>query len=224
MNSNSIFPVAEHFVSINGEGQAVGELALFIRFSGCNLECSYCDTKWANLPDVHVELLSADDICKLALSCNIHNITLTGGEPLLQKNISVLINELGKLGFRVEIETNGSISLNEFCKSEFRPSFTMDYKLPSSLMEKYMCTDNFSLLNMNDTVKFVCGDLSDLERALQIIEEFTLTEKCKVYLSPVFRKIQPSDMVEFMKKHKMNGVKLQLQLHKFIWEPNAKGV
>ncbi len=224
MNSNLIFPVAEHFVSINGEGQAVGELALFIRFSGCNLECSYCDTKWANLPDVHVELLSADDICKLALSCNIHNITLTGGEPLLQKNISVLINELGKLGFRVEIETNGSISLNEFCKSEFRPSFTMDYKLPSSLMEKYMCTDNFSLLNMNDTVKFVCGDLSDLERALQIIEEFTLTEKCKVYLSPVFSKIQPSDMVEFMKKHKMNGVKLQLQLHKFIWEPNAKGV
>lgn len=224
MNSNSIFPVAEHFVSINGEGQAVGELALFIRFSGCNLECSYCDTKWANLPDVHVELLSADDICKLALSCNIHNITLTGGEPLLQKNISVLINELGKLGFRVEIETNGSISLNEFCKSEFRPSFTMDYKLPSSLMEKYMCTDNFNLLNMNDTVKFVCGDLSDLERALQIIEEFTLTEKCKVYLSPVFSKIQPSDMVEFMKKHKMNGVKLQLQLHKFIWEPNAKGV
>lgn len=224
MNSNSIFPVAEHFVSINGEGQAVGELALFIRFSGCNLECSYCDTKWANLPDVHVELLSADDICKLALSCNIHNITLTGGEPLLQKNISVLINELGKLGFRVEIETNGSISLNEFCKSEFRPSFTMDYKLPSSLMEKYMCNDNFNLLNMNDTVKFVCGDLSDLERALQIIEEFTLTEKCKVYLSPVFSKIQPSDMVEFMKKHKMNGVKLQLQLHKFIWEPNAKGV
>lgn len=224
MNSNLIFPVAEHFVSINGEGQAVGELALFIRFSGCNLECSYCDTKWANLPDVHVELLSADDICKLALSCNIHNITLTGGEPLLQKNISVLINELGKLGFRVEIETNGSISLNEFCKSEFRPSFTMDYKLPSSLMEKYMCTDNFNLLNMNDTVKFVCGDLSDLERALQIIEEFTLTEKCKVYLSPVFSKIQPSDMVEFMKKHKMNGVKLQLQLHKFIWEPNAKGV
>lgn len=224
MNSNLIFPVAEHFVSINGEGQAVGELALFIRFSGCNLECSYCDTKWANLPDVHVELLSADDICKLALSCNIHNITLTGGEPLLQKNISVLINELGKLGFRVEIETNGSISLNEFCKSEFRPSFTMDYKLPSSLMEKYMCNDNFNLLNMNDTVKFVCGDLSDLERALQIIEEFTLTEKCKVYLSPVFSKIQPSDMVEFMKKHKMNGVKLQLQLHKFIWEPNAKGV
>lgn len=224
MNSNLIFPVAEHFVSINGEGQAVGELALFIRFSGCNLECSYCDTKWANLPDVHVELLSADDICKLALSCNIHNITLTGGEPLLQKNISVLINELGKLGFRVEIETNGSISLNEFCKSEFRPSFTMDYKLPSSLMEKYMCTDNFNLLNMNDTVKFVCGDLSDLERALQIIEEFTLTEKCKVYLSPVFSKIQPSDMVEFMKKHIMNGVKLQLQLHKFIWEPNAKGV
>lgn len=224
MNSNSIFPVAEHFVSINGEGQAVGELALFIRFSGCNLECSYCDTKWANLPDVHVELLSADDLCKLALSCNIHNITLTGGEPLLQKNISVLINELGKLGFRVEIETNGSISLNEFCKSEFRPSFTMDYKLPSSLMEKYMCNDNFNLLNMNDTVKFVCGDLSDLERALQIIEEFTLTEKCKVYLSPVFSKIQPSDMVEFMKKHKMNGVKLQLQLHKFIWEPNAKGV
>ncbi|MCQ2458759.1 MAG: putative 7-carboxy-7-deazaguanine synthase QueE [Ruminococcus sp.] len=224
MNGNLIFPVAEHFVSINGEGQAVGELALFIRFSGCNLECSYCDTKWANLPDVHVELLSADDICKLALSCNIHNITLTGGEPLLQKNISVLINELGKLGFRVEIETNGSISLNEFCKSEFRPSFTMDYKLPSSLMEKYMCNDNFNLLNMNDTVKFVCGDLSDLERALQIIEEFTLTEKCKVYLSPVFSKIQPSDMVEFMKKHKMNGVKLQLQLHKFIWEPNAKGV
>ena len=100
----------------------------------------------------------------------------------------------------------------------------MDYKLPSSGMEKFMYTDNFSLLKKSDTVKMVAGSSTDLKRALYIIRKYSLSDRCHIYLSPVFGHIEPSDMVEFMIKHHLNKVRLQLQLHKFIWEPERRGV
>lgn len=218
------FRVAEHFISINGEGQAAGELALFLRFTGCNLQCSYCDTAWANAPDAPFTLMTTEELCLLAESSGIRNVTLTGGEPLLQPDIAELIVSLGKPGCRVEIETNGSIPLSAFAALSPRPCFTMDYKLPDSGMETQMLTENFELLTMQDTVKLVAGSKDDLECALEVIRSFDLTERCKVYLSPVFGKIDPAEMVEFMKTHRMNGVRLQLQLHKFIWPPDARGV
>ena len=87
-----------------------------------------------------------------------------------------------------------------------------------------MCLDNFSYLEEDDTVKFVCGSHEDLEKAQEIIEKYDLTNKCHVYLSPVFGRIQPAKMVEFMKEKKLNGINLQLQLHKFIWSPDERGV
>ena len=87
-----------------------------------------------------------------------------------------------------------------------------------------MCKENFDLLQWRDTVKFVSGSVRDLERAREIIGEYHLTEKCHVYISPVFGKIEPAEIVDFMIKNKMNGIRLQLQLHKFIWEPNRRGV
>ena len=217
-----MFRVAEHFVSINGEGQKAGELALFVRFVGCNLNCSWCDTKWANEPDAPFTPMSAQDICELADSSCVKNITLTGGEPLLQNGITALITALAKQGHSVEIETNGSIMLPIIPDSSV--TFTMDYKLPSSGMESKMCLENFERLTERDTVKFVCGSHDDLERAAQIIRKYSLTDKCKVYLSPVFTMIDPKDIVEFMKDRTLNGVRLQLQLHKFIWDPNERGV
>lgn len=100
----------------------------------------------------------------------------------------------------------------------------MDYKLPSSNMEKYMDLDNFQYLTKKDTVKFVAGDIDDLEKSREIIEKYSLVEKCAVYISPVFGKIELSSIVDFMKKYKMNGVNMQLQMHKIIWDPEAKGV
>ena len=217
-----MFRVAEHFVSINGEGQKAGELALFVRFVGCNLNCSWCDTKWANEPCAPFTPMSTENICELAKKSGVKNITLTGGEPLLQNCITALITALAQQGHSVEIETNGSVLLPAGLDCDV--SFTMDYKLPSSGMESKMCLENFERLTERDTVKFVCGSHDDLERAAQIIRKYSLTDKCKVYLSPVFTMIDPKDIVEFMKDRTLNGVRLQLQLHKFIWDPNERGV
>ena len=100
----------------------------------------------------------------------------------------------------------------------------MDYKLPSSGMEEFMCLNNFRLLGCHDTVKFVSGSIDDLERAAELIREYRLTEHCHVFISPVFGEIDPADIVSFMEERMMNGVRLQLQLHKFIWEPTRRGV
>ena len=216
--------VAEMFISINGEGTHAGELAFFIRFKGCNLCCTYCDTCWANLPDTPAVPYSAEELTQKVQASGIRNVTLTGGEPLLQDNLPLLTDSLISLGYRVEIETNGSLSLSALAQRSARPVFTMDYKLPDSGMESFMCTDNFRLLGSHDTVKFVAGSLSDLEKAAQIIRQYHLTEKCHVYLSPVFGRIDPADMVEFMKERQLNDVRLQLQLHKFIWDPQKRAV
>lgn len=220
----SLYAVAEKFVSINGEGRKAGELAVFIRFRKCNLRCSYCDTKWANTDDAQAEMMTEQEIADYIKASGVKNVTLTGGEPLLRENMEELISLLGESGFAVEIETNGSIPLKNYGEMTCRPSFTMDYKLPSSGMESAMCLENFEVLGHEDTVKFVAGSTDDLEKAAEIIEKYSLTDKCRVYFSPVFGEIQPSEIVEFMKKKNLNGVRLQLQLHKFIWDPSKRGV
>jgi len=219
------YKVAEKFTSINGEGKCAGQLAVFIRFQGCNLDCGYCDTKWANKKQAVYEAMTEEDIYTYIKNTGIKNVTLTGGEPLLQRGIEALIKKLsGDRGLRVEIETNGSICIKEYQEIENPPEFTMDYKLPDSGMTQFMCLDNFSYLKKKDTVKFVAGGKSDLETAKQVIEKYSLTEKCNVYLSPVFGKINPAEIVEFMLENRMNKVNLQLQMHKFIWEPERRGV
>lgn len=215
--------VVEKFVSINGEGQRAGELALFIRFQGCNLNCTYCDTAWANEEDCPYEEESPQEIVDYACREGVTDITLTGGEPLLQEGIDKLIDLLSKHGFHVEIETNGAVSLLPFCQKR-RPSFTMDYKLPGSGCEKAMVTENFELLTEKDTVKFVVSSTEDLQKAEEIATRYDLVNRCAVYISPVFGSIDPAQMVDFMKQRRLNGWRLQLQLHKFIWDPEKRGV
>ena len=219
-----MFEVAESFVSINGESTRAGELAVFIRFKGCNLNCSYCDTKWANETNAEYKNMSVNEICAFVKNTGVKNVTLTGGEPLLQNDVENLIEALISQGNRVEIETNGSISLEKFALLKNRPVFTMDHKLPSSNMEKYMCLENFEFLNEHDTVKFVSGSIEDLKKAEEIMKKYNLVKKCHVYISPVFGRINPADIVDFMIKRNLNGVRVQLQLHKFIWEPDRRGV
>lgn len=217
--------VCEIFQSINGEGTRAGQPAVFVRLAGCNLNCSYCDTKWANGPDAPCEEMTAREIHEKVSSYGIRCVTLTGGEPLLHKHVDELLSELcGDDKLSVEIETNGSTDVSIADKMKNRPLLTMDYKLPSSGMEKAMRLENYALLRSEDTVKFVCGSRSDLEKAAEIIEKYKLIGRCHVYLSPVFGEIDPKDMVSFMLERKLNGVNLQLQLHKFIWDPNEKGV
>lgn len=219
------FKVVEIFESINGEGRRVGQLAIFIRLQKCNLNCSYCDTRWANGDDAPYTLMSEDEIYDRILKSGIKNITLTGGEPLLHKDVEILLEKIGNNpNLSLEIETNGSIELEKFSKLKNPPLFTMDYKLPSSKMENKMCLDNFKYLTLKDTVKFVVGTIEDLKKAKEIIERYSLIGKCAVYFSPVFNSIDPVEIVEFMKEKRLNGVNLQLQIHKFIWDPESKGV
>lgn len=218
------FKIAEHFVSINGEAAHAGELALFIRFTGCNLCCSYCDTAWANSPDAPHTVYTTEALADLVRASGVQNVTLTGGEPLLQEHLPELLQALHALDVRVEIETNGSRSIAPFAEMPERPVFTLDYKCPSSGMEEFMLPDNYQYLNAHDSVKFVVGSMQDLEKAREIITDYGLAGRCHVFLSPVFGKIDPKEIVAFMQEHKMNGVRMQLQMHKFIWHPEERGV
>ena len=206
--------VIEKFTSINGEGLRQGELALFIRFANCNLRCSYCDTKYSFEHPVYIEE-SIEDLVNYAKKQNVKNITLTGGEPLIQEGINELIIALRKEGFRVEIETNGSVDIKNFYNDEL-VSYTLDYKLPTSLMESKMNLDNYKYISKKDSVKFVCGSKEDLCKAKSIILRYDL--------SPVFNMINLEDMVNFLIDNNLNDVRLCLQIHKIIWDPNKRGV
>lgn len=214
--------VIEKFVSINGEGMRQGELACFIRFAGCNLRCSYCDTKYSfeNPAFIDEEI---DEIINWVNNQKVKNITLTGGEPLIQKDIKELMIKLSDLGYRIEIETNGSIDIKEFSNIK-NVSFTLDYKLPVSLMEHKMNLDNYKYITKSDSVKFVCGTNEDLLKAKEIMLKYDLINKTNVMISPVFNMIELPSIVNFMIDNNLNDVKFCLQIHKFIWDPNKRGV
>lgn len=219
------YKVVEKFVSINGEGTHAGQLAVFIRFKGCNLRCSYCDTMWANENNAPFTIMTEEDIYNYIMSTGVKNVTLTGGEPLIQQDIVILLDKLAAdENIRVEIETNGSVDISPIVSIKKRPSLTLDYKLGGSGMEQHMLTDNYNYIGKEDTVKFVVSSQDDLITAKNVIDTYCLTEKCSVYFSPVFGRIEPADIVDFMIQNKMNGVNMQLQLHKFIWDPNKRGV
>ncbi len=214
--------VIEKFVSINGEGLRQGELAVFIRFANCNLRCSYCDTTYSFINPVYNDE-SIDEIIDYINKQHVKNITLTGGEPLIQDGIKELIIKLANNNFNIEIETNGSVSIKEFLNIP-NVSFTLDYKLPVSLMEKYMDFSNYEFVTKKDSVKFVCGNLSDMERAYEIIKKYNLIEKTNCLFSPIFNMIDLKEMVNFLIDNNLNGVRLCLQIHKIIWDPSERGV
>lgn len=200
-------------------------MATFIRFAGCNLNCGYCDTAWANDRKVAFDPMTAEEVYAYIKETQVTNVTLTGGEPLLQQDMGELLELLSQdPELYVEIETNGSVLLSKFSGLENPPSFTMDYKLPSSGMERMMALENFDHLTEKDTVKFVSGSMEDLEKARELINKYKLTEKTSIFISPVFGDIELESIVDFMKDNQMNGVNMQVQLHKIIWDPNERGV
>lgn len=221
------FPIAERFVSINGEGVYAGRLAAFIRFPGCNLHCSYCDTQWAQDPELTVEFVTIDELAKWVADQPCSCVTITGGEPTLQSHLLDLARALNALDSIevIEIETNGSIDLSQLASE--RPAkmrFTMDYKLPSSGMEEQMRMKNFDLLGPEDVVKFVIGTHEDLETMVRVVRKHDLDQRCHVYLSPVFDQMDPAVIVDFMREQRLTNATLQLQLHKIIWPDQERGV
>lgn len=218
--------VNEIFASIEGEGSRAGYPSIFIRLHGCNLRCSYCDSMYAVSGDDFKEMKICEILAEVK-KYNIPRITLTGGEPLIHENVLELIREL-TTNYSVNIETNGAVDLTPFVKDAAKHNyrcnlmFTMDWKSLSSNMHTRMIQDNVSLLSSNDVLKFVVGSPRDLKQAEHIVKY--LHPGCQVFISPIFGQIEPKQIVEYMLVTGMNECRVQLQLHKFIWPPETKGV
>lgn len=210
--------VVEIFKSIDGEGIRAGFPVTFIRLEGCNLRCSYCDTTYS-YDNASFTQMSVDDIVAQVWKLGCFRVTVTGGEPLIHEDISQLIAKLTSQGFEVNIETNGSVDIKPYLSNR-KVIITADYKCPSSGMEEHMIQDNLKALRSKDVLKFVVGSQQDLNTCL-CLRGYT---KAQVYISPVFGKIEPEDIVTYMLEHDMQDCRIQLQLHKFIWNPNQRGV
>ena len=223
------YKVIEKFTSIDGEGPSSGELATFIRFLGCDLRCSWCDTKYSWDGEVKAELMTADEIYAFIKQSGANNVTLTGGEPLIQKGIGDLIEFLAQdEKLTIRLETHGGVAISPFKKRFLdhgsRVQFIVDFKLPASQMMDKMYLANLKAVTVDDTYKFVIASAHDLQVAIHIIQQEELTSRCHVYFSPVTDLIAAREVVESMVEKKLTGVRLQLQLHKYIWPKEMRGV
>jgi 7-carboxy-7-deazaguanine synthase len=210
--------VNEIYLSIQGESTWAGLPCAFVRLTGCDSRCTYCDTEYAFYEGVRKslgEILSE----VLALDCPL--VEITGGEPLLQKNVLPLMSLLCNADRTVLLETSGA---HDISKIDPRVHRIMDLKTPSSGESSRNLYSNISLLNHRDEVKFVIGSREDYDWSREQIERHGLAKIVRaVLLSPVFGRIEPRQIVEWMLKDRLPA-RFQLQIHKFVWEPRARGV
>lgn len=212
--------ISELFASIQGESSYAGLPCFFIRLTGCNMDCSYCDTEYAKNTE-EGEACSIADIMNKVKEANIPLVEITGGEPLLQEGVNALCQQLLEEKFQVLIETNGSISIKALPKKVIK---IMDCKCPASGEADKMDFANFALLSKQDEVKFVISDLDDYEYAVKIIKEHNLNDQVNnILMSPdLANPGLPAKLAEWIMKDKLL-VRMQLQLHKRIWDPEERG-
>ncbi|MEO8351290.1 MAG: radical SAM protein [Chthoniobacteraceae bacterium] len=210
--------INEVYQSIQGESSWAGWRCVFVRLTACDLRCSYCDTEYAfyegkkrPVADVLAETLAFD--CPL--------VEVTGGEPLLQKNVHPLMTALCDAGRTVLIETSGAHDIGTI---DCRVHRIMDLKTPSSGECARNRWENIPLLAKRDEVKFVIGSREDYEWSREQVRVHGLVERCGgVLFSPIFDRIEPAEIVDWIIEDRL-PVRFQLQMHKFIWEPKARGV
>lgn len=239
--------IVEIFKSIDGEGIRTGRIVTFVRTFGCCCSCTYCDSMYANevTEGVEIKTMSVMDIVKKCLENKTPYVTLTGGEPLIQKDVENLVIALLQEGFEVNIETSGAVDIQpirtrimKVCKNipKQKLIFTVDYKSISSGCNKQMILSNFTK-NMKpwDVLKFVVGteeDLNDMNGLYCLLNTSSDEEEvkqcgkdiCHFFVSPIFGMIEPKDIVKYIMDNNMFNMRMQLQLHKYIWDPNMKGV
>lgn len=214
--------VNEIFYSIEGEGIRAGMPCVFIRLYGCNLNCSYCDTRYSCEGNEYKEMTIQEIIAKVK-EYGCHNVTVTGGEPLIHEDIDKLLFELSNHGFWTNVETNGSvIPIRTVLGSIPFVFYTMDFKTCASGMTKKMDVEAFTMLEEADVIKFVVGSIADLEQSVKFYKNNFI--KAIPFVSPVFEMIEPKGIAEFLKEYHLDNWRLQLQLHKYIWDPQKRGV
>ena len=213
--------INEIFYSIQGESTFAGQPCVFVRLTGCDLRCTYCDTEYAfyegkrrTLDDIFAEI--ATHPCRL--------VEVTGGEPLLQKRVHTLMSRLCDAGYTVLIETSGA---HDIAPIDTRVHRIMDLKCPGSGESARNRVENLALLGVRDEVKFVIGSDEDYSWAkAQVLAGIPgwADRVNAIIFSPVFGKITPLDLAQRILADALPRVRMQLQMHKFIWEPNQRGV
>ncbi|MGB6065189.1 MAG: radical SAM protein [Desulfomonilaceae bacterium] len=209
--------VYEIFRSIQGESSHVGLPCVFIRLAGCNLRCRYCDTRYAQEGG---EPMSQEEILKRVSAFGINLVELTGGEPLFQQETPALTAALIEHGYQLLVETNGSLDISVLPEGAIR---IMDIKCPSSGENHNVLWENIWKLRPDDEVKFVISDRHDYEWTRGIILDHFAHARTKILLSTVFGELPPRNLVEWMLEDRIQA-RFQLQIHKYIWPHEARGV
>ncbi|OGW49423.1 MAG: 7-carboxy-7-deazaguanine synthase [Nitrospirae bacterium RBG_19FT_COMBO_42_15] len=209
--------INEIFKSIQGESSFAGLPTLFVRLTGCNLRCQWCDTKYAY--DEAVDL-TVDEVIGRVNAFGLQFVQITGGEPMLQGDVYELMDRLLISGYKVSLETNGSMDLSSVDTMVVK---IIDIKCPSSGESGQMYFNNLNYLLKSDEIKFVIKDRDDYNWAKGIIDRYNLIERCNILISPVYGEIEPREMAEWILEDNLN-VRLQIQLHKLIWHPEMRGV
>ncbi|MEC0267433.1 7-carboxy-7-deazaguanine synthase QueE [Paenibacillus anseongense] len=220
-------PMVEIFETVEGEGTRAGFPTVFVRLFGCNLRCTWCDTKYSYPPAEAENVMTIAEIVSKVTSFRSRHICLTGGEPLLYGEKSLaLIDALAELEQvdDLHIETNGAIDLAMFVKRVASPKvrYIMDFKLPDSGEMEQMIISNFGLLREQDELKFVIGSEHDFRTAVDVLEKYPT--KALPMFSPVWETMPPHKLVQHMLEAGLSKVKLNMQLHKIIWDPAMRGV
>ena len=208
--------INEIFYSIQGESSKSGMPCIFVRLTYCNLRCSYCDTDYSFHEGAD---MSIKQILKKIKEYNCNLVEITGGEPLLQKECIDLMKILLEKKYQVMLETSGSLPIKKVPKEVIK---IVDFKCPTSKMHKKNEWGIVGDLQEHDEIKFVIGDYEDYKWTKNKINYYNLNDK-NILLSPVHDVLEPRVLSEWVLK---DGIKarVQLQLHKYIWSPDTKGV
>ena len=209
--------ITEIYKSIQGESTYAGQPCVFIRTTGCNLRCTWCDSAFTFYGGQEMDL---EEVLARVRSYRCRLVELTGGEPLLQKESRPLVRTLANEGHTVLIETGGSLDIRGF---DPRVVIIMDIKCPGSGMTDAMRWENIDALKPTDQIKFVIKDRQDYLWATEILEQHRLLQRFTVLFSPVFGVMDPKQLAEWVLEDGLE-LQLQLQLHKYIWHPETRGV
>jgi 7-carboxy-7-deazaguanine synthase len=210
--------INEIYHSIQGESTWVGQPCVFVRLTFCNLRCNYCDTEYAFYEGKKRTL---QEIVNTVAGFGCSLVEITGGEPLLQKNVLPLMSTFCDAGYTVLLETSGAHDISEVDPRVHR---IMDLKTPGSDEAEKNLWSNLDRLTLRDEVKFVMGSREDYEWSRDKVHRYDLPSRCHAVLfSPIFGRIDSREIVEWILADKLD-VRFQLQMHKFIWSPTQRGV
>ncbi len=209
--------ITEIFKSVQGESSYAGLPCVFVRLTGCNLRCRYCDTEYAFYDGKET---TVSETVATVEKFGLRLVEITGGEPLLQSESIDLMKRFLNLNYKVMLETGGSLSIQDVPKEVIK---IVDLKCPSSGEVDKNDFKNLSRLAPHDEIKFVIGDRNDYEWSREILKKYELEEKANVLFSPVFEVVSLRLLAEWILKDNLS-VRLQTQLHKHIWDKHATGV